>query len=810
MTREFRVYGIVQGIGFRPFVHRLAEEHGLSGRVANVGPYVKIVARGTEAALSAFREELVLRAPERAAILRVEVRPSAEKLPEGFFIVESGRERGHIFVSPDIAICARCQKELFDKNDRRYLHPFINCTACGPRLTILDAMPYDRERTSMGVFPMCAACAAEYRDRASRRYDAQPVCCNDCGPEVYILGSEERGAAAITRARRMLATGGIVAVKGIGGFHLCCDATDEAAVMRLREKKRRPSKPFAVMARDMAAAVREAELLPSVRALLDGPEKPIVLLKKRAGGKIAGAVAPHNPKIGLMLPYAPLQLLIFSYPDGLDVPDTLVMTSGNPSGAPICRTDDEAREVLLPLADAVLSHNRRIRVRADDSVMDLYEGAPYMIRRSRGYAPLPVTVSGARSSHAVLAVGGELKNTFCLARDGLFYPSAHIGDMGDLRSVEALRETAARMASLLEMRPEAVAADPHPRYRTSRLAAELGLPVISVQHHHAHIVSCMAENGFTEPVIGVAFDGTGFGTDGGVWGGEFLRADCAGFSRLGSVRPFPQAGGDRAAREGWRIAAGLLFGEDDDTGAADAREARALSLALRLGLGTEKELRAQFFLLRSKLNTAVSTSAGRLFDAASAVLGLCRVSSFEGEAAMRLQFAAEAALSEREETSPPDKKSPTGNEGKATDAAKEERDEAALTLRRASDGRFLLPTTALLGELVRRRLAGEDAPPLALLFHERLASMVAAGCRAAREQTGLSVAALSGGVFQNTLLLRLAEAALRRDGFRVLRHRLVPPNDGGLALGQAVIAATILEGRRRSAKDVFGSAWKQY
>ena len=779
MTKEIRVFGVVQGVGFRPFVHRLAEEHGLSGRVANVGPYVEIAARGTEAALAAFRADLAARAPERARILRVEVRPSAEELPEGFFIAESGRKGGNIFVSPDIAICERCRNELFDKDDRRYLHPFINCTACGPRLTILDAMPYDRERTSMKSFPMCAACAVEYHDRASRRYDAQPVCCNDCGPEVYILDGEERGAAAITRVRQVLAAGGIAAVKGIGGFHLCCDATSESAVALLRRRKRRPTKPFAVMARDMEAVDREAELPPVMRQVLDGPEKPIVLFRRRGGGSIAGAVAPGNPKIGLMLPYAPLQLLLFSYPDGLDVPDVLVMTSGNPPGAPICRTDDDARETLEPLADVILSHDRRIRVRADDSVMDVYDEAPYMIRRSRGYAPLPVTVSGARQARAVLAVGGELKNTFCLGRDGLFYPSPHIGDMGDLRSVEALRETAARMASLLDMRPEAVAYDPHPRYQTSRFAKEPGLPMIPVQHHHAHIVSCMAENDCAEPVIGVAFDGTGFGADGGVWGGEFLRADYGGFSRLGSVEPFPQAGGERAVREGWRIAVGLLFaGDGPPEETKGEKGARVLDLALRLNLGTGEDLLAQLLLLRENLNTTVSTSAGRLFDAAGAALGLRRVSTFEGEAAMALQFAAEAALSAR-----------GGQEG--VDAAPAEG--GGTTLRRASDGRFLLPTTSLFGELVRRRLAGEEAPSLALLFHERLAAMIAAGCRAAREETGLSVAALSGGVFQNTLLLRLTEAALRKDGFRVLRHHLIPPNDGGLALGQAVAASAILE-----------------
>ena len=753
MTKEIRVYGIVQGVGFRPFVHRLAEKYSLTGYVANKGAYVIIVASGAEENLDTFRRELVAKAPERASVFRVEERETETFAGGKFSIEESEADSGSRFVSPDIAICEACRKEMFDENDRRYLHPFINCTDCGPRLTILDEMPYDRERTSMRSFPMCAACSEEYHDRSSRRYDAQPIACHDCGPTVYLLGSAARGAAAIRALRRAICDGKIAAVKGIGGFHLCCDATNKAAVRLLRERKIRPSKPFAVMVRDMATAEREAELPKAVRAVLDGPEKPIVILRRREGGKIVAAVAPGSRRVGLLLPYTPLHFLLFDYPDGLSMPDALVMTSGNPPGAPICRTDEEARETLAPLADVILSHDRRIRVRADDSVTEVYDGGPYMIRRSRGYAPLPVALPMLEKSRdGVLAVGGELKNTFCLGQGGLFYPSAHIGDMGDARSVDCLRETVERMASLLAIEPHVVAYDPHPAYHTTSFAASLGLPAIAVQHHHAHIVSCMAENGRIDPVIGVAFDGTGYGTDGSVWGGELLLADSRSFTRIGSVEPFAQAGGERAAREGWRIALGLLQGE------------AVVEIALRLGLGDEEEIEAQRFLIANKINTVTSTSVGRLFDAVSAALGLCRVSTFEGEAAMRLQCAAEAWTSNGAVVTFP-------------------------TLGISEDGHIVLPTAALFSEIVNRRLSGASVSELAAVFHASLAGLIGSGCRAARDKTGVSTVALSGGVFQNTLLLRLVESNLRRDGFEILRHRLIPANDGGIALGQAVCAA---------------------
>ncbi|MBQ5414122.1 MAG: carbamoyltransferase HypF, partial [Schwartzia sp.] len=743
---------IVQGVGFRPFVARLAAEHGLMGSVCNKGPYVEIYLEGEESPIKLFSEELITKAPPRSAILKVDGEHTEPKGAEAFEIIESAKERGAIFVSPDIATCPECKKELFDPKDRRYLHPFINCTACGPRLTILDAMPYDRERTSMKAFPMCERCAEEYNSPTSRRYDAQPVCCNDCGPEVYILGTETKGAEAITEIRRRIADGEIVAIKGIGGFHLCCDATNEKAVSLLRERKHRPVKPFAVMVRDMEAARRAVKVTPAAEEILEGPKKPILLLERQENSTIAPSAAPGNPQIGIMLPYAPVQMLLFDYPDGIKMPEAFIMTSGNPSGAPICRTDDDAREALGPLCEAVLSHDRRIRVRADDSVMDFYHEAPYMIRRSRGYAPLPVMVKGFRGE--VLALGGELKNTFCIGRDELFYPSAYVGDMSDLRTMQALRETSKRMTELLETEPSVTACDLHPRYNTTQLANELGKPVIQVQHHYAHIVSCMAENEVSEPVIGVSFDGTGYGTDGTVWGGEFLRADYHGFERLGSIEPFCQAGGDRSSKEGWRIAVNLLY-------SLSGSKEETIETAGRLKLASAEQVNAQCFMADNGVNCVTSTSAGRLFDAVSAVLGIRKQVSFEGEAAMFLEYAARNGRNSKK---------------------------ISLPEIFEREGRFILPTAEIFSNIVERTLSGDEPPVLARFFHEALADEIVAGCERAREMTGITTAALSGGVFQNLLLLELVETGLEEKGFRVLRHHLIPPNDGGICLGQAVHA----------------------
>ena len=759
LTWRIRVYGIVQGVGFRPTVSRHATSNGICGTVCNKGPYVEIYAQGQKKQMEGFLKALEVQPPKRAAILKInteDVTAETDMHFETFDIIESEKTKGEIFVSPDIAICEECKEEMYDPKDRRYLHPFINCTCCGPRLTILDALPYDRERTSMKEFPMCPDCAEEYEDETTRRYDAQPVCCNKCGPEVYLIGRSERGRDAITYTRRMISEGKIVAIKGIGGFHLCCDATNEEAVQRLRTLKRRPAKPFAVMAKDESVVKRECVVTPEQEMILTGHQKPILLLDKENGGRLAPSIAPGNPKVGVMLPYAPVQLLIFQYDDGIKMPDILVMTSGNTSGAPICREDTEAVAELSHLCDAMLSHNRKIRIRADDTVMDFYKNEPYMIRRSRGYAPLPFMMSTDWKGK-VLAVGGELKNTFCIGVDSRFYPSPYVGDLEDLRTVKALQETIQRFQTLLEVHPQVVVCDLHPKYNSTVVAEELGYPIVKVQHHYAHILSCMVENDCQESVIGVAFDGTGYGTDGTIWGGEILLADYEDFTRFGNITPFLQIGGDISAKEGWRIAVSMIYGYTKDRELAG-------EIMKKLDLCSEKESKVQFAMADRKLNAVLSTSVGRLFDAVSAILGIRHKSSFEGEASMALEFAAEAYEQKDHEQKQNEKIDPLVYE---------------------EDGHVILNTQLLVQRIVEAKLQGADSGRLAYWFHEILAEQITAVCVEARNVSGRQKAVLSGGVFQNRLLLRLTEERLTEEGFEVLRHRMVPPNDGGIAVGQA-------------------------
>ena len=801
-----RVFGIVQGVGFRPTVKRHADACDIAGSVSNKGPYVEIFAEGSEECVHSFIKQIQEEPPKRAVILKLDVEnvesgedgihkvESETDSKEKFQIIESEKEEGEIFVSPDIAICPECKKELYDKNDRRYLHPFINCTCCGPRLTILDSMPYDRVRTSMGEFPMCEKCEYEYTHAETRRFDAQPVCCNDCGPEVYLLGRKERGADAIRYTRKVLSEGGIVAVKGIGGFHLCCDAAKEETVARLRQRKKRPMKPFAVMMKDLDVVRRECETEPHLEEILDGHQKPIILLPKKEGGTLCESVAPDNPKIGVMLPYAPVQLLLFDYQDETKVSDCLVMTSANTSGAPICRDDEDALNELSGLCDVILSHDRKIRLRADDTVMDFYRGEPYMIRRSRGYAPLPFMM-GNEFKGQVLAVGGELKNAFCIGKNQLFYPSPYIGDMGDVRTVKALKESVKRMEELLETKPQIVACDMHPSYNTRAAAEEMGLPVFLVQHHYAHILSCMAENEWTteKKVIGVSFDGTGYGTDGTIWGGEILLADYDSFTRWGCIEPFAQTGGDASAKEGWRIAVSLLgkiYGKEN-----------ALLIIETLGLCESKLAKLQFTMEERGINTVQSTSAGRLFDAVSAILDIRKSSTFEGEASTSLQFAAEKWLDAQ-------KKKIAGSEDFAesgiitdygelksiSDVAQKSVVEKNNSINRnIKADLYYLPTLSLVKEVAERKLAGENSNQLALHFHRRLAGMIVSACEKAREETGINTVALSGGVYQNKLLLDYSVTMLEERGFHVLRHHLLPPNDGGISLGQAVAAMRSLQ-----------------
>lgn len=763
MTKQFHIYGIVQGVGFRPFAAVTASQFGIRGTVANKGSYVEIIAQGNADQLHAFASEIREHPPERAMILVMDSEVlNDEKIPcfRNFTIIESEKEYGDIFVSPDIATCSQCRTELFDPMNRRYLHPFINCTQCGPRLTILDTMPYDRERTSMHEFPMCETCASEYRNSSTRRFDAQPNCCNDCGPEVYIIGTKLRGGEAITAARKAISEGKIVAVKGIGGFHLCCDAKNPDAVRKLRERKHRPKKPFAVMMKDIETVLRECELLEGQRGMLTGWQKPILLLHKRNHLLICDDIAPDNCTVGVMLPYAPVQMLLFDYPDGIRMTDCLVMTSGNAHGAPICRNDTDAVQEIGCFCDMILSHNRKIRLRADDSVCDWMDGRPYMIRRSRGFSPLPVMVP--RKEHrTVLAIGGELKNTFCLAKGGLLYASPFVGDMADIRTVQALRESVQRMCGLLESKPELIVCDMHPLYNTVTVAQEisqmLNIPVVQVQHHYAHILSCMAENGVTEPVLGLSFDGTGYGTDGTIWGGELLYCEPHGFRRMGSVQPFLQTGGDLSAKEGWRIAASLLH---------DAKPDSAPELCESLGICSTQEYNILCNMSRLGVNTVKSTSCGRIFDAVSAILGIRRAVTYEGEASTALMYEAEQYSAE--------------NSDNTCILCSDIVDE---------DGFLILQTTSLAAEIAERFLAdrsSENRRFLSWQFHLALAEMLFRACIKMHESARISKFALSGGVFQNRLLTSLCRDKLRAAGFTVLLHSLIPPNDGGICIGQAM------------------------
>ncbi|MBR5913932.1 MAG: carbamoyltransferase HypF [Selenomonadaceae bacterium] len=748
MTFNIKIFGIVQGVGFRPFINRTADAFSVRGTVANKGSYVEIFAQCDLETLEKFLDAVKKNSPPRSTILKIDVTEIDEKNFTSFEIIDSTHEVGDIFVSPDISICENCKQELFDKTNRRYLHPFINCTACGPRLTILEHMPYDRERTSMKNFQMCENCAEEYNSSESRRFDAQPICCNDCGPMVYLLNSAEKNLDAINTARKILVDGGIVAIKGIGGFHLACDAKNFDAVKRLRENKFRPTKPFAVMFKDINSVERECNLTSAQKKFLDSPQKPIVLLKKKSATNIASNVAPDINRLGVMLPYTPLHLLIFDLPDDItNFPDALVMTSGNPSGSPISIDDEDAQESFGEFCDAIISHDRKILLRADDSVMDFIDDEPSMIRRSRGYAPLPIYFDlfpNPSSLFPKLAIGGELKNTFCLTKNNLMYASPYIGDIGNLKSVDVLKNSVCRMCDLLEITPEVVICDKHPRYQSSKVAAQIAkifdVPLVKVQHHYAHILSCLAENNFHDEVIGVSFDGIGYGDDGTIWGGEFFICDTKNYQRVGHISKFTQAGGDKSARECWRSAISMMKNFDVD------------EVNLKLNLTTPENLAGQKFLLKNNLNCIESTSCGRLFDAVASILGICNVATYEGEAAMKLQSCAEKS-----------------GQWSVVSGQKN----------------FSLITEKLFEEILTRRLEGYEVGALARFFHEGLAEIIASTCEEIKNSYNIKTVALSGGVFQNSLLTSLTVVKLNLHGFKVLLNKMIPPNDGGICIGQA-------------------------
>lgn len=755
--RIIAVHGVVQGVGFRPFVYGLARRLQLRGFVKNQTGSVLIEVEGDAPSLDHFLTELAGKPPPLARIDSLSWERRAPRGATSFHIEASAADAaGPIFVSPDVATCDDCLRELFDPTDRRYRYPFLNCTNCGPRLTIITGAPYDRPRTTMASFAMCAACREEYETPANRRFHAQPTCCPVCGPQLRLLdaaGQPIDGADALAGFASALRAGRIGALKGLGGYHLVCLASDDGIVAELRRRKHREEKPFAVMVRDVAAAQGLCEIPPDERALLVSPARPIVLLRKRATGAVAEGVAPGNPCLGVMLPYTPLHHLL------LDVmkPAPLVMTSGNRSDEPIAYEDRDALERLGGIAEVFLTHNRPIRVRCDDSVMRAIEGRDAPLRRSRGYAPQPVRLPLA-CCRPTLAVGGQFKGTFALGRDHHAFLSHHLGDLDHLEAYRAFARDSVLYQQLFALQPEQAAHDLHPTYASTQYARKqaesAGWSLFAVQHHHAHMASCMAENGLRERVIGVTFDGTGYGLDGAVWGGEFLVGDYRQFQRAAHLRYVGMPGGDQAVREPWRMAVAHLEDAGSEAPFLEDRQAPAALRALRR-------------MIERRFNTPPTSSAGRLFDAVAALAGVRDRVSHEGQAAMELEWRATDV-------------SPDGS--------------YPFELVESPNAPLVIDTRPLIRAVVRDASRRDAASLIGRRFHTTMVEIIVAVCDRLRRATGLDAVVLSGGVFMNALLTREAAARLQAEGFRVHRHRLVPPNDGGLSLGQLAVAAAQDEG----------------
>lgn len=755
---RFTVTGVVQGVGFRPFVHRTATDLGLSGFVGNDSSAVFVEVQGPTAKVDAFARRLRAEAPPLAIISTVSVvqLDTDADCSAGFRIVASRTISGAATaIPPDIAVCDDCIAELFDPGDRRYRHPFVTCTNCGPRFTIIRELPYDRPATTMAGFEMCPRCTAEYHDPSDRRFHAQPVACPDCGPTLWFRSGETRiegSDRALAATRTALSDGAVVAIKGVGGYHLGCAVDDDAAVGALRARKARGGKPFAILVADLDVARRYADIDSGAAAVLSSPARPIVLLRRRPDAPISELVAPGSPLIGLMLPYSPVHHLLLAAIPGsrLPVPEALVLTSANRSDEPICFTDDDAAQRLPALCDAVLDHDRPIHVPCDDSVVRVVDGRELPIRRSRGYAPLPVELG--RSGPAVLAVGGELKNTFCLTDGTRAFCSGHIGDMSTLETLRAFERAVDQLGGI-RRQPQRLAADLHPGYHTRHWAERHAgaRPLDLVQHHHAHVVSLLAEHGrIGEPIIGVAFDGTGYGCDGTVCGGEILSVgtDAHRFTRVGHLKPVPLPGGDVAVRNPWRMALSHLWAAGIEWDADLAPVAAATGAELRL--------------LRSQLDSGVGcmpcSSMGRLFDAVAALLGVRHRIDYEGQAAIELEVLA--------------------------DTADDEMPVPALQLTVTADGQF--DAAELVAALVSALRAGAAPAVLAAAFHKAVAVAVAEVVAVVAGPVRL--VGLTGGVFQNVRLLQECRARLQEAGFEVLTHHTVPPNDGGLALGQAAVS----------------------
>ncbi len=741
---RIHIEGIVQGVGFRPFVYGLAGELAVAGFVRNTAAGVLIEAEATAETVTEFTAALRSRAPTLARIDELRCEPVPATGVDGFQIeLTSPDGPRRTLISADTATCADCLAELADPADRRYRYPFINCTNCGPRFTIVTGVPYDRAATTMAGFAMCQDCRREYDDPGDRRFHAQPVCCPVCGPTLRLIGPDGTASTGdpIGTTADLLRAGSVVAVKGLGGYHLAVDARSEEAVATLRGRKHREDKPFAVMMPDLGVARSWCEVGQVAAELLTGHRRPIVVLPRRRDVVLPAALAPGNDQLGVLLPYTPLHHLLAQA-----VGSPLVLTSGNVSDEPIAYLDDEAVTRLSGIADGFLLHDRPIRMRTDDSVVRVVRGRPRPVRRSRGYAPEPITLP-LDCPRPVLAVGAELKNTFCLARGRQAFVSHHIGDLENYETMRSFQDGIEHFGMLFDIAPEVVAHDLHPEYLSTKYAVDLtGVDVIGVQHHHAHIASCLVDNAAVGPVIGVAYDGTGFGSDGTLWGGEILLADLTGFRRLAHLEPVPLPGGSAAIRAPWRMAAAYLqvaYGEELPTG---------LEVALR---HADRWAPVQAMAARG-VNAPLTSSAGRLFDAVSALIGVRDEVSFEGQAAIELEQRVDRA-------------------------------EAGSYPMGVRDG--LLLGRDLIRAVVHDLRRGAGVPTIAARFHRGFAAATVQAAAAAARGHGLDTVALSGGVFQNVVLLNLVIDGLERAGLRVLTHAQVPCNDGGISLGQVAVAA---------------------
>jgi len=761
--QEIRIEGIVQGVGFRPFVFRLANEYLLHGYVLNDAHGVVIEVEGEDGRIEEFTTALREKAPPMSRIVRI----SSQKLdPYGYTLFEIRKSQNEnersALISPDIAVCNDCLTELFEPTNRRFRYPFINCTNCGPRFTITNGIPYDRPNTSMSKFIMCPDCQREYDDPTNRRFHAQPNACPACGPKVTLI--DEKGEVVIcgdpiSKTVELLHQGRIVAIKGLGGFHLAVDAMNDSSVIRLRQRKHREEKPLAIMVPDITTAKQFVQINRVEKELLESPERPIVLLTKKNYCPVAESVAPNNAFLGIMLPYTPLHYLLIR-----EEFSALVMTSGNLSEEPIAIDNNEAFHRLAGIADYFLVYDRDILLRSDDSVVRILGNSSLPIRRSRGFVPVPVLLE--HDVPQILACGGELKNTVCLTKGRHAFVSQHIGDLENMETLGFFEECIDHLQNILQINPSVIVHDLHPRYLSTQWAkSQTDVKLVGVQHHHAHIAACLAENGVSGPVIGLALDGTGYGTDGNVWGGEALIADTKGFTRAAHFEYIPMPGGEKAIKEPWRMALSYLhhtFGQD------------FWQLPIEFVKKLDKDSTSLVLhATQKRINTPLTSSLGRLFDGIAALLAIHGKVAFEGQAAMELEMAmyGQASTPANDDIAVSTYNFPV-----------EERDDVLQVL-----------IGEVIEHIVHDIIDGLPIPTISHRFHHSLVCHFVEICRKLRERTGINTVAMSGGCFQNRYLSLLLPKRLQENGFQVLTHSIVPPNDGGLALGQAVVAAAVVE-----------------